>query len=492
MARLFQLESALLPRGWVRNARVSVDDDGVIARIDLPAADPAGATRDSGDSAAAHDSGATVDPAAAHAYAEQIRGYVIPGMCNAHSHAFQRGMAGSAEFRLSARDSFWTWRQAMYALANRISPEELKVLAAQLFVEMLKSGYTGVAEFHYIHRRLDGATYAGANALWDAVTAAAEEAGIALTFLPTLYQTGDFGAAPPKREQLRFALETDEFLRAVDARLRGSPLLNSRLNRTGAAFHSLRAVPLPVLGEAVRALRGMAGDLPLHIHVAEQMKEVEACIAHTGRRPVDLLLGTGLVDRHWCLVHATHSTAAELEAIAATGASVCVSITTEANLGDGFFDAARFLKLGGRLCVGSDSQSTVSPAEELRWMEYQARLRKRRRAVLADRHETHVGTRLWAGAARDGARAIGQPAGVIEVGARADWVVLDGDHPSLVGTAADGALDHLIFAGAGAAIRDVMVGGRWAIKAGRHALEDALAAPFQTLMRGLTIPVYTA
>ena len=465
MVRTFRLESALLPQGWVRDARVSVGDDGVIGRIDIPAAAAAG----SGDGS--------------EAGAEQIRGFVIPGMSNAHSHAFQRGMAGNTEFRLSAQDSFWTWRQAMYALANRISPEDLKVLAAQLFIEMLKSGYTAVAEFHYIHRGLDGETYAGANALWDAVTAAADETGIALTFLPTLYQTSDFGAAPLKREQMRFALETDQFLRAVEARLRGEARRDSRLNRTGAAFHSLRAVPLPVLERAARALRGMSADLPLHIHVAEQVKEVEACIAHTGRRPVELLLDTGLLDRHWCLVHATHSTAAELEGIADAAASVCVSITTEANLGDGYFDAARFLKLGGRMCVGSDSQSTVSPAEELRWMEYQARLRKRRRAVLADRKESHVGTRLWAGAARDGARAIGQPAGVIEVGARADWVVLDGDHASMVGTADDGALDHLVFAGASAAIRDVMVGGRWAIKDGRHALEPELAASFRELMR---------
>ena len=466
MVRTFRLESALLPEGWVRDARVSVGDDGVIGRIDIPDAD-AVAVAGEGDDACA----------------EQIRGFVIPGMSNAHSHAFQRGMAGNTEFRLSAQDSFWTWRQAMYALANRIAPEDLKVLAAQLFIEMLKSGYTAVAEFHYIHRRLDGETYAGANALWDAVTAAAEETGIALTFLPTLYQASDFGAAPLKREQMRFALETDQFLRAVEARLREEARRGSRLNRTGAAFHSLRAVPLPVLEQAARALRDMSADLPLHIHVAEQVKEVEACIAHTGRRPVELLLGTGLLDRHWCLVHATHSTAAELEGIADTAASVCVSITTEANLGDGYFDAARFLKLGGRVCVGSDSQSTVSPAEELRWMEYQARLRKRRRAVLADRKESHVGTRLWAGAARDGARAIGQPAGVIEVGARADWVVLDGDHASIVGTADDGALDHLVFAGASAAIRDVMVGGRWAIKDGRHALEPELAASFRELMR---------
>ncbi|MGD0492711.1 MAG: formimidoylglutamate deiminase [Steroidobacteraceae bacterium] len=464
MARLYQLESALLPQGWVRGARISVGEDGSIARIDLPAAPAAD------------------DRGAADAGAEQIRGFVVPGMSNAHSHAFQRGMAGNTEYRLSAHDSFWTWRQAMYALANRITPEDLRVLAAQLFVEMLKSGYTAVAEFHYIHRRPDGGRYQGSNAVWEAVTAAAEDAGIALTFLPTLYQTSDFGAAPLKQEQLRFALETDEFLRAVEARCREDADSGSQVRRTGVAFHSLRAVPLPVITQAASALRDFAVDLPVHIHVAEQVKEVEACLAHTGRRPIQLLLETGMLDRHWCLVHATHSTAAELRGIAATGAVVCVSITTEANLGDGFFDAARFLTLGGRLCVGSDSQATVCPAEELRWMEYQARLRKRRRGVLADRRETHVGTRLWRDTARDGARAIGQPAGAIEVGARADWVVLDGDHPSMLGSGEEGALDHLIFAGGSAAIRDVMVGGRWVIRDRHHALEAALREKFRALM----------
>jgi formimidoylglutamate deiminase len=463
MARLFDLESALLPQGWVRNARVAVAEDGVIAGIDVPTA---GSGRDAG--------------------AEEIRGVVVPGMSNAHSHAFQRGMAGNTEFRLSARDSFWTWRQAMYALANRITPEDLKVLATQLFVEMLKSGYTAVAEFHYIHRRTDGELYAGSNALWEAVAAAAGDAGIALTFLPTLYQTSDFGALPLKPEQARFALETEHFLRVVEARVREDAAGGSRTRRTGVAFHSLRAVPLPVLVQAVRALREIAADLPLHIHVAEQVKEVESCLAHTGRRPIELLLETGLLDRHWCLVHATHSTAAELKGIADSGAAVCVSITTEANLGDGYFDAARFLKLGGRVCVGSDSQSTVCPAEELRWMEYQARLRKRRRGVLADRAETHVGTRLWREAAREGARAIGQPAGAIEVGARADWVVLDTAHPSMAGAADGSALDHLVFAGGSRAIRDVMVAGRWVVRDGRHAAEAALAQPFAALMQRLS------
>jgi formimidoylglutamate deiminase len=466
MARLFQMEFVLLPQGWVREAQVAVDDDGLILRIDVPRA------------------GAAATPGAA---AESIRGFVVPGMSNAHSHAFQRAMAGNTEFRLSAHDSFWTWRQAMYALAGRITPEDLKLLATQLFVEMLKAGYTAVAEFHYIHRRPDGEAYTGSNALWDSIASAAEDAGIALTFLPTLYQTGDFGAAPLKPEQSRFSLETDHFLRAVEARVREDAGVRSRSRRTGVAFHSLRAVPLPELVRATRALQAIDPDLPVHIHVAEQVKEVESCLAHTGRRPIELLLDTGLLDRRWCLVHATHSTAAELAGIADAGASVCVSITTEANLGDGYFDAARFLKLGGRMCIGSDSQSTVCPAEELRWMEYQARLRKKRRGVLADPAQSHVGTRLWRETAREGARAIGQPAGTIEVGTRADWLVLDAAHPSMAGAGDESALDHLVFAGGTRSICDVMVAGRWVVRGGRHAADAELAGPFAALMCRLNV-----
>jgi formimidoylglutamate deiminase len=219
----------------------------------------------------------------------------------------------------------------------------------------------------------------------------------------------------------------------------------------------------------------------------EQLLEVQACVRETGRRPIELLLDTGLLTEHWCLVHATHATPEELKGLAATAASVCVSVSTEANLGDGFFDTARFLKGGGRLCVGSDSQSTLSPAEELRWLEYQQRLRKKRRGVLATAAEPHVGTRLWRDAAQHGAQAIGQPAGTIAVGRRADWLVLDAAHPSMVG-AADTALDHLLFAGGEAAIRDVMVAGRWAIKDRRHAAEEELLPRFAELMRRLAIP----
>jgi formimidoylglutamate deiminase len=425
--------------------------------------------------------------------AERVDGIVVPGMPNAHSHAFQRAMAGNTEYRLSARDSFWTWRRAMYALANRIEPDDLEILATQLFVEMLKSGYTSVAEFHYLHRQPAGVPYSGANGLWEAIGNAAAIAGIGLTFLPTLYQTSDFGGQPLKPEQARFASETDAFLRAVESRVEAERRRHGlhdgpRTQRTGAAFHSLRAVPLENLQQAALRLREIDAEMPVHIHVAEQLLEVQACMRETGRRPIELLLDTGLLTEHWCLVHATHATGAELKGLAAAAASVCVSISTEANLGDGFFDTARFLKAGGRLCVGSDSQSTVSPTEELRWLEYQQRLRKKRRGVLATRLEPHVGTRLWRDAAQHGAQAIGQPVGTLEVGRRADWLVLDAAHACLVGAAPDTALDHLLFAGGDAAIRDVMVAGRWVIKDRRHAAEDALRPRFAGLMQRLAIP----
>jgi formimidoylglutamate deiminase len=479
MAR-YRLQSAYLPQGWTRDALVTVSAEGMITAIDTSEIAP------SGTAASATDPSAPAEPTLISATPiERIDGIVIPGMPNAHSHAFQRAMAGSAEYRLSSRDSFWTWRQAMYALANRIRPEQLQLVAMQLFVEMLKAGYTSVAEFHYLHRPGSGAPYAGANPLWEAIGNAAAIAGIGLTFLPTLYQSSDFGGAALKPEQARFALETDTFLRAIEERIGAERRGGRSTLRTGAAFHSLRAVPLDQLRRAALALRAIDSSMPVHIHVAEQALEVRACKRATGRRPIELLLDQELLTQHWCVVHATQATAQELQGIAAAGAAVCVSISTEANLGDGFFDTARFFKASGRLCVGSDSQSTVNPAEELRWLEYQQRLRKKRRVVLATAIETHVGTRLWSGAALSGALAIGQPAGTIAVGSRADWLVLDASHPAMAGAAADTALDRLLFAGADKAIRDVMVGGRWVVKQHQHAADDQLRGNFSSIMNDL-------
>lgn len=466
----YHLQSAFLSQHWVRDVTVDVSDEGFITGIDA---------------------GTAVDSVPA----ERIDGFVVPGMANAHSHSFQRAMAGNTEYRLSARDSFWTWRNAMYALANRIEPGDLQILATQLFVEMLKAGYTSVAEFHYLHRQRGGIPYSGANALWEAIGNAASTAGIGLTFLPTLYQTSDFGRQPLKTEQARFASDTDEFLRAVEERIgteRRShghgPRSTAGLQRTGVAFHSLRAVPLENIQKATLRLTEIDPEMPLHIHVAEQVLEVKACLRETGRRPIELLLDAGLLNKHWCLVHATHATAEELKGIAAAAATVCVSISTEANLGDGFFDTARFLKAGGRLCVGSDSQSAVSPTEELRWLEYQQRLHKKRRAILTSTTESHVGTRLWRDSALHGAAAIGQPAGAIAVGRRADWLVLDAAHPTMAGAAEDTALDHLLFAGGDAAIRDVMVAGRWVIKNRRHEVDADLHPRFGELMKRLGHP----
>jgi formimidoylglutamate deiminase len=462
---IYRLQSAYLPQGWTRDAQVTVSPGGIITAIERAGTLPPSVQEPSG--------------------AERVDGIVVPGMPNAHSHAFQRAMAGNTEYRLSARDSFWTWRQAMYALANRIGPEDLAIVAAQLFIEMLKAGYTSVAEFHYLHRPSGGAQYSGANPLWEAIGNAAANAGIGLTFLPTLYQSSDFGGAPLKPEQARFALQTDEFVRAIEQRIGADRRSGSSMLRTGAAFHSLRAVPLDRLRQAALALRTVDSTMPVHIHVAEQLLEVRACERATGRRPVELLLDQGLLTQHWCVVHATHAGAEELQGIATANAAVCASISTEANLGDGFFDAARFFKSGGRLCIGSDSQSTVNPAEELRWLEYQQRLRKRRRAVLANSSESHVGTRLWRDAALGGAQAIGQPVGTIDVGRRADWLVLDASHPAMAGAVAENALDRLVFAGADKAIRDVMVGGRWVVKDHRHRADEQLRADFMRVMKNL-------
>jgi formimidoylglutamate deiminase len=460
---IYRLQSAYLPQGWIRDVLVTVSTEGIITAIDA-AAEP---------------------QRIPEAAIERVDGIVIPGMPNAHSHAFQRAMAGNAEYRSSARDSFWTWRQAMYALANRIGPEELRIVATQLFVEMLKAGYTSVAEFHYLHRPSGGAHYAGANLLWEAIGEAAALAGIGLTFLPTLYQSSDFGGAPLRPEQARFALQTDDFLRAIEDRIGAERRGGAGVVRTGAAFHSLRAVPLDQLREAALALRAIDSSLPVHIHVAEQSLEVRACERATGRRPIELLLDQALLTQHWCVVHATHATAEELQGIAAAQATVCVSTSTEANLGDGLFDTARFFESNGRLCIGSDSQSTVNPAEELRWLEYQQRLRKKRRVVLATKSESHVGTRLWRDAALHGAQAIGQPVGTIAVGRRADWLVLDASHPAMAGAVPDAVLDRLLFAGADRSIRDVMVRGRWVVKDRRHGAEDQLRESFPRIMNGL-------
>jgi len=454
---IYHVDALLAGSGWMHDAAITVSDTGLISALEPKAAPDAAAVR--------------------------LRGALVPGMPNAHSHAFQRAMAGDGEYRTASHESFWTWRTAMYALANGVEPADLELIATQLFIEMLKAGYTSVAEFHYLHRPVGGGTYEGENALWQAVDAAASTAGIGLTLLPTLYLSSDFGGRPLLPEQQRFRLEVPEFLEAIARRRSSLKASAGSTLHTGAALHSLRAVPLESLREAVAGLVAMDSAGVIHIHIAEQLLEVRACQQATGRRPIELLLDTGLVGPAWCLVHATHASAAEITAVAAAQAGVCVCPSTEGNLGDGFFDAERLLTRRGRLCIGSDSEASISPSEELRWLEYQQRIRRRRRAVLATRREPHVGARLWREAARSGARALGQAVGALEIGRRADWLLLDTDHPALAGAAADGLLDRLVFGGGQAAIREVWVAGRAVVVDGHHRHEQQTAVRFADWLR---------
>jgi formimidoylglutamate deiminase len=453
-------ERALLPRGWARDVLFEIGADGDLAAV-LP-------------DAASHP---------ARRYAPSAPGPVIPGMPNVHSHAFQRAMAGLTERSGGGgeRDSFWTWRQLMYDFAGRLTPMEVEAIAAQLYVEMLKAGYTAVGEFHYLHHDLDGRAYADPAEMSERVIAAARAAGIGLTHLPVLYAHGGFGGAPPRPEQARFVSGLEPFLALVAALRRrhaGDPQL-----RVGIAPHSLRAVSPALLADAVRGLRGEDAEAPVHVHVAEQTKEVEDCLAWSGKRPVQWLLDHQPVDRRWCLVHATHMTAEETRAVAASGAVVGLCPTTEANLGDGLFPAPDYLAAGGLIGIGSDSHVSVSPMEELRWLEYGERLESRRRNVLAK--EASVGATLYRAALEGGAQALARPIGRLAAGARADLLVIDGEAPTLLGKTGDRLLDACVFAGNVNPVRDVMVGGRWVVQERHHLAEEAVFARVRSTVAAL-------
>lgn len=443
----FRLERVLTESGWRGNVLLRVDDAGFIAALEDAGEDDA---------------------------AEVVRGAVVPGLCNAHSHAFQRAMAGQAEWRGAEEDSFWTWRERMYDLALRLGPDDLRAIATLLYIDMLKAGYTQVCEFHYVHHDEAGAAYATPTALSDAIFQAAGEAGIGLTHLPVLYQTADFGGVPASERQRRFINSTAEFLKLVE-RLDGR-------GTVGIAFHSLRAVP----PEAMRdVLAAVTDSRPIHIHIAEQQREVEACLAVCGKRPVEWLLENVNVNGRWSLVHATHMTPSETQALARTGAVAVLCPTTEANLGDGLFNLPDYLAANGCIAIGSDSHVSVSATEELRWLEYGQRLKLQKRNVAASPAAPHTGARLWRMAACGGAQAAGVPMGRIAVGQRADLVVLNDQSPLLAGLAGDAPLDAAVFAGGADVIRHVMVAGRWRVRDGRHAVEDSAAARYRQRVRRL-------
>jgi formimidoylglutamate deiminase len=410
---------------------------------------------------------------------QRIGRFVLPGMPNLHSHAFQRAMAGLAERRGPGEDSFWTWRETMYAFAEAINPDDLKAIATQLYVEMVKAGYTQVCEFHYLHHGPRGVHYADPAAMSLALIEAAKEAGIGLTLLPVLYMTGGFDGRPLSERQQRFRHDVGQYVALLE---RLVPMQHDML-KIGIALHSLRAVP----EEAMRAVlaTGVAKDLPIHIHIAEQIGEVQDCLAVRGARPVEWLLDHADVNERWTLVHATHLTGHETKRIAQSGAVAGLCPTTEANLGDGLFPLADYIDAGGTLGIGSDSHISVSPVEELRWLEYGQRLLTRHRNVASRKPEESTGVALWQRALDGGRRASGADIARLGQGARADLLVLDDQAPLLAARDEADVIDTFLFAGNTPLVRDVMVGGSWRVRDHAHNAETRAATDYRHTVKKL-------
>ena len=432
---------ALLPEGWASDVLLVWDETGRLT--DVRSAD-----------------------AATVRHMAQASGPVIAGMPNLHSHAFQRAFAGLSEYRSagSGNDSFWTWRDLMYRFAQAVSPEQLEDIATHLYVEMLQAGYTSVCEFHYLHHDASGQPYADPAEMSLRLLAAAQRAGIGITLLPVLYQNAGFDALPPRADQRRFINTVDRLLHIVER-------LHAQGARVGVAPHSLRAVAPTALNELLGGLNTIDNTAPIHIHIAEQAQEVHDCLAWSGQRPVQWLLDHAAIDARWCLVHATHMDATEARAAAHTGATVGVCPSTEANLGDGVFDAVGWAAANGHWGIGSDSHASVDAAEELRLLEYTQRLTHQQRNVLASARNPQVADHLWLASTGGGARASGRPVGALAVGAQADFVVLDTSH-ALAGLSPSHVLANHVFASHGRnTVRDVWVGGQQRIIGGRHSLE---------------------
>lgn len=460
---------ALLPRGWARDVRLSWDEDGMLTGVE------AGASRagrgETPVPLSVPRSGSRSEPVAS--------GPVLPGMPNLHSHAFQRGFAGLSETRVGNDDSFWSWRALMYRFACGLTPDTLEAIAVQLYIEMLRAGYTSVCEFHYVHHAPDGRSYADPAEMSQRLLRAASRVGIGMTLLPVLYRTAGFGGKPPQPEQHRFLHDTQSML---DLLHRLAPLCLAQgpgAARLGLAPHSLRAVPSRDLQEAVASLHALDASAPVHIHIAEQQREVDDSLAATGQRPVDWLLDHADVDARWSLIHATHMDWDERRRLARSGAVAGICPTTEANLGDGVFDAAPFLAQGGRWGIGSDSHASVSVTEELRLFEYGQRLALQKRNVLASDEFPSVADRLYLDAVAGGAQASGRPVAGLAVGQRADFAVLDGNHPALSGLDGATALSVHVFANHGhETLAEVRTGGKCRIRRGQHRLQSEAGFAF--------------
>ncbi len=440
---------ALLQKGWANNVRLDIRD-GRIEGIDSDAKPMA---------------------------TDVVTGCIIPGLCNAHSHAFQRALAGHTERRSpDGHDNFWSWRERMYELAGAMDARTLRAVARQAYTEMLASGYTTVAEFHYLHR-VPGTTKAG-ETMFDAICDAAHESGIRLMYVPVLYERAGFDMPDPEGQQRLFALDLQSFLQH---QARAQEKRGDRIG-VGIGAHSLRAVSHESMAEIAKAGTETGG--PIHIHIAEQQREVDQCMAANGRRPVRWLLENFDVGSQWCLVHATHMDEDEVESLARSDAVVCLCPSTEANLGDGLFPLHDFLSHGGRIAIGSDSHISINPFEELRWLEYGQRLVNQSRNIASVRG-SHVGRELFERALEGGAQASGQTLAGLCVGGPADLVALYEEDPMLVGHGDESRLDALVFSGYRLPIERVMVHGEWCVIDGEHigwqAARDGFAASLERL-----------
>jgi formiminoglutamate deiminase len=441
--------SALLPSGWATAVRLTVSD-GLIARVE---------------------SGAEPAPG------DERHGVAIPGLPNVHSHTFQRAMAGMAERRAPGdRDDFWTWREAMYRCAARLEPDDVEAVAAFTFAEMLETGFTRAGEFHYLHHDPAGRHYADRAELAKRIIAAAASAGIGLTLMPSFYAHANFGGTPPGPEQRRFVSDLEGFALILEETRQAASGLPGTV--VGVAPHSLRAVTPDELDEVVP----LARSGPVHIHVAEQLREVDDCLAWSGRRPVEWLLEHQPVDSRWCLIHATHTSAAERCGIASRGAVVGLCPATEANLGDGIFDARSFRDAGGHFGVGTDSNVLIDAAVELRQLEYTQRLTVRRRNVLASTSGFSTGRTLFADSLRAGSQALGVPPGELTTGEPADIITFSPGRAVTACGVDDRVLDHWIFAARCGLIDRVWVRGRQVVVGGRHVARDALERRFRIVL----------
>ena len=445
-------EQALLPEGWARGVRVTVGGDGRIEAV----------TRD------APREGGTV-------------GILLPAPVNAHSHAFQRAMAGLTERRgPNPRDSFWTWRQLMYRFLDRLTPDDVEAITAYVQMEMLEAGYATNVEFHYLHHQPDGQPYDSLSEMADRVIAATQMSGIGLTLLPVHYQFGGCDFRALAAGQVRFGNDMDRFSRLLEDARRSLDSLHRDVG-IGVAPHSLRAVAPDDLPRLV----ALVGDGPVHMHLAEQVAEVEEVEAAYGARPVEWLLDNVAVDQQWCLIHCTQMQAHETRGLAATRAIAGLCPITESSLGDGIFDCVNWIDADGRLAIGSDSNVRISLSEELRTLEYSQRLRDRSRAALATTDRS-TGRHLFDLTLEGGATAAGRQTGAIAPGLWADLMTLDEGAVDLAGRSGDTLLDSFIFVGDDSMVRDVWSGGRHLVAGGEHIRHEEIAGRYRVALRRLT------